>query len=151
MRTWSTTLWSSPSMPSCTCGPSEGKQGDSVKKAGKTTALYFNVAAESSFIIEARASTISAFLSTSVLCAARALRVFFRILAFIRPYFSISSSTSLNSSGEMRPSRSAFEITSVMLLSFDRARTRISSCFLAFTRSRREMYLPAIPVLIWCR
>ena len=85
------------------------------------------------------------FVSSSRVTAAWAFCAPVRISAFIWVYFGASSMIRRNSSSEICPSVSALETWSAMVFSLLSASTLTSSCFLAFTESRRPMNLPATP------
>ena len=85
------------------------------------------------------------FVSSSRVTAAWAFCAPVRISAFIWVYFWASSMIRRNSSSEICPSVSALETWSAMVFSLLSASTLTSSCFLAFTESRRPTNLPATP------
>ena len=85
------------------------------------------------------------FVSSSRVTAAWAFCAPVRISAFIWEYFWASSMIRRNSSSEICPSVSALETWSAMVFSLLSASTLTSSCFLAFTESRRPMNLQVTP------
>ena len=83
--------------------------------------------------------------SSSMVIAAYAFFAPARISAFIWVYLWASSAIRWNSASEIVPSASAFETWSAIVFNLLTARTLTSSCFLALTKRRWLMNLPATP------